>query len=513
MYEPPVFFSSLQVRSSACWAHDFITNCDVPLVLWAPEWDSVHTTMPPSGRWDAASQMFIGRFSRRFPGRWVPVPWAYSDQVQMCRRAEDPLHSNVILETCSIQPDGCHLIGVCRTVNSRLSRESAAGMMHTTIDMISVLGIAEDAPWPALRDGDIIHQQPTSFVVDSSHTDSRRCSFFALLFGLLVSSRGHIGPAILVLLPWATGLLAPCATPVGFAAWLPWQSPGPALLPAAPGVLQGTGTISAEACYFAARGAPSWGQLGPNKWLFDLTAVCKLQVDLHSFWCSHPLSSTLPMSLPAPYHCAWEAFPQWAGGVPHEILISTDGSGSATGSCAFVVWCYYGQQWFRLGWFAAKLPHLPWGYPPACQAGGPLLSFHSELAALQSAGLWLACVVDMWRMRMGTTIRRVTLAVDNSSAMQVAAGWATAQSPMARRCREIWQAVQSRCSIRYQHVPSHVGIMVNTIVDALAEHAHSMTVPPLWSSDLPRVEEALQQYGPWLWMVHSGCHPVLAPYL
>ncbi|OLP89819.1 hypothetical protein AK812_SmicGene28672 [Symbiodinium microadriaticum] len=59
----------------------------------------------------------------------------------------------------------------------------------------------------------------------------------------------------------------------------------------------------------------------------DMISVLGIaEVDLHSFWCSHPLSSTLPMSLPAPYHCAWEAFPQWAGGVPHEILISTDGS-------------------------------------------------------------------------------------------------------------------------------------------------------------------------------------------
>ena len=474
-------------------------------MLWAPEWNSVHTTMPARGRWDASAQLFLGRFTRRFPGRWVPVPWAYSDAVQMRRCAEDHLHSNVIFETCSVQPDGCHLTGVCRTVNSRLSRESAAQMVQTTVDRVSVLGIAEDAPWPVLRDGDIIHQQPVSFVSSTAEPGRSTMplpSTAVILFSILFGTGRHVGVHTLVFALYALRFDLRQFFPAS--QWndllrqslpIPWPAPGIPLS-------RGTGSASAEACYLAARGAPSWVEYGPGKWFLDLQATCAFQVDLHSFWCANPLRETLPSSLPAAYRHVWEAFPQWPGGVPHELFISTDGSGSSEGSCAFMVWCLQGSTWFRLGWFAARVSHLPWRCSSGSQTGRHLLSYHSELAALQSAGLWLTCAVDMWRIRMGTTVNRVTIAVDNASAMQVAAGWAEAHSPVARRCREIWQAVQSRCQIRYQHVHSHVGVLVNTLVDALAEHAHSITSLSDWTPEFQTdIDTAFLDLGPWLWLV------------
>ncbi|CAE7406709.1 unnamed protein product [Symbiodinium microadriaticum] len=68
-------------------------------------------------------------------------------------------------------------------------------------------------------------------------------------------------------------------------------------------------------------------------------------------------------------------------------------------------------------------------------------SFHSELVALQSAGLWAAALVDHWALYTGNQPRKITIAVDNSAALQIAAGHAN---------------------------PLDSGIFVNTIVDALA---------------------------------------------
>ncbi|CAE7943517.1 hgpA, partial [Symbiodinium sp. KB8] len=502
MFEPPEFTSGLQVRSAACWAHDFITNCELPLVLWAPEWGSVHTRMPPRGRWDAAAQSFIGRFGRRFPGRWVPVPWAYSDDVHLCRRADDPLHCNVILEVGTIEADGCHLNSVCRTLSSRSNRASLAHIMQTAPNRISVLGIAADVPWPLLRDGDIVHQQPAEFGSGTSQTDTSSAPSLTLSLGMgllllrLPSNDALLGTAFCVAIAaltlWEELGIAPSLPLLEWGDLQQRSEEGPPINP----------TLQQLSCYFAAWGAPSWTRLRSSSWFFDLSDACDLQARLHSLWCQYPLQGELPLTLHPTYRLAWASFPQWPGGVPAEILISTDGSSSHAGSCAFIVWCFHGGQWFRLGWFAAALHHLPWsGSPDECHPG-PQRSYRSELAALQSAGLWALCALDMWSIQMGSTAHRVTIAVDNLSAMQVAAGWAEAKGPTARRCREIWQAVQPRCQLHYHHVPSHVGVLVNTLADALAEHAHTMASPLGNSTALQsEIDAAFLREGPWLWLI------------
>ena len=209
-----------------------------------------------------------------------------------------------------------------------------------------------------------------------------------------------------------------------------------------------------------------------------------------------PLPTDLPHAFPMPYHHAWRRYPIWGAGVPDELFISTDGSGLGQGGSAFAVWAFCRQGWYRVGWFADALPRLQWAHLPEEPAVGRL-SFHSELVALQSAGLWVAAMIDHWALYTRAQPKRITIAVDNAAALQVAAGHANPLDSVARWCRHCWQAVQARCSTTFRHVHGHQGIFVNTIVDALA----GATARGLSSPDLTQAATRISAEGPWLWMM------------
>ncbi|CAE7884579.1 RNA-directed DNA polymerase from mobile element jockey [Symbiodinium microadriaticum] len=219
-------------------------------------------------------------------------------------------------------------------------------------------------------------------------------------------------------------------------------------------------------CYLAALGVPVWVRQG-DVWQCDLTSVCDLQARLHSLWWSRPLRDSLPVTFPRSYHAAWGSLPSWSGGVPESLLISTDGSGIHGGSWAFVVRAYFGSTWYRVGWDAMALAATPWlpasGHLPYNQT-----SYISELIALQAAAIWCTAAIDKWQMCMHASPANVTVVVDNSAALQVAAGHAAATQATASTTRVLWQAVQSRVNTTFRHVHSHVGVMVNTLVDGLA---------------------------------------------
>ncbi|CAE7257580.1 unnamed protein product [Symbiodinium sp. CCMP2592] len=250
--------------------------------------------------------------------------------------------------------------------------------------------------------------------------------------------------------------------------------------------------------YLSAFGAPSW-QREHDHWVADLTDVCRLQADMHSTWLSRRQHCELPQELPWTYHGSWNAYPLWAGGVPDELLIATDGSGAGTGSWAFIVWGLFGHRWYRVDWEAARLTSVGWlsELPPT--PATDTRSYHGELAALQAAAMWCLAQIDQWAIYMRSSPRLITLAVDNSSALTVAAGHAAAAQPLAASTRALWQAVQARVSTSFRHVHSHIGIMVNTLADALAtwvlDYGEVRPPPALpWHS-------TFQALAPWLWLI------------
>ena len=255
-------------------------------------------------------------------------------------------------------------------------------------------------------------------------------------------------------------------------------------------------------CYLAAFGAPlSWYRHSGDLWEASAADACRLQAALRSCWWGQPLPTQLPGTFPATYHCAWQRYPVWGSGVPDELFIATDGSGVGTGASAFVAWAFRRTGWYRVGWFAAALPHIPWAQLPLVPDSGRL-SFHSELVALQSAGLWAAALIDHWALHTGSQPKRITIAVDNSAALQVAAGHANPLDPVASWCRSCWQAVQARCSTTFRHVHGHQGIFVNTIVDALAGAATAGLSSRRGSwPDLQAAVSQIANDGPWLWML------------
>ena len=167
---------------------------------------------------------------------------------------------------------------------------------------------------------------------------------------------------------------------------------------------------------------------------------------------------------------AWQSFPVWGGGVPDEIFIATDGSGEGHGGWAFVAWALWRGHWYRIGWDCGSLHHTPW-LPPAPVHGADLRSYLGELGALTSAAAWLTAWWDSLLVHTAAAPGKVTIAVDNTSAMQVAAGHANAAEAPAQICRGLWQGVQSRLSTDFRHVPGHAGFVVNELADFLAGYA------------------------------------------
>ncbi|CAE7253370.1 unnamed protein product, partial [Symbiodinium sp. CCMP2592] len=266
---------------------------------------------------------------------------------------------------------------------------------------------------------------------------------------------------------------------------------------------EATGLLCILACYLAAWGAPlQWHEVSKGTWELDVEPTCQLQAQLHQGWWSQGLGDLLPGCLSSAYHTAWQAYPAWEGGPPDSLLIATDGSGEGPGAWAFLVWGLFRHKWFRLGWAAATLPVTPW-LPGESRSTHPgLRSFHSELAALQAAGHWCAAMLDLWQLRMRHRPTQITIVVDNSSALQVAAGQASAATAPAQRTRLAWQVVQARVTTHFRHVHSHVGVLVNTLADAVAGVAVTGDCD-LWVSHPHfRLQADLDfDHFPWLWVI------------
>ena len=772
----PVFTDKHHVRHSALWIFDFTVDCMVELTIWRPNRPPVTTEMPAGATWDAQAQRFRGRFEEKYPGAWVPVPWAFNAQVHLCRRATDPTLCNVLLESVKLIDGAFKLRAACHTVHQASTCVSIAGALNLPTAHLRLIGVPEPADdFPALRDGDVLHYA----LPDDSHATGPlvRFSFWlalgatrnkflwaiatALILGSLAAPpcssavqadhwlwspyQGRLGPVhnsperhiadqlfalepiwvhgfvgaypqspdgpiwvprspspalasvlfvgpplpVLHMLPyamprslllrimrhlfgnvreaagrhlelrpkeppdrlvklrdgdvlvaimeaWVPNLLAPwpqhflsvCAArdqglwsqplsfhgrgwaflwqagrtgptsialsgtqhwdpvacalrpalahiseglwprltrvgssephlhfspahseefcePIGPAADFPcppgalfesWYADeeGPTLsaarragvgLPLLVGVIPVLGAAYSRgplaalswlllSCYLAAWGSPGdWFPLTPDVWGLSLEDACRLQAWLHHFWRMNPLRPYLPCRFPATYHAAWNSFPVWSGGVPDELLIATDGSGISSGSCAFAVWALYRSQWYRIGWFAADLPSVAW-YQGGHSTGSSY-SFQAEIVALQSAALWALSACDNWSLNMHAGPAKITVAVDNTSALQVAAGYASAGTADTTWCRGCWQAVQSRCNTTFRHIPSHTGFLVNTIADALADYAaHGIKGMPHMFQPVAALHDLIRREGPWLWTIpHAQIYHSVPHYL
>ncbi|CAE7504742.1 unnamed protein product [Symbiodinium sp. CCMP2592] len=216
---------------------------------------------------------------------------------------------------------------------------------------------------------------------------------------------------------------------------------------------------------------------------------------LAAHYLARPLPLHLPALLPGMYHGGWQRFPPWAGGAPDEVLIATDGSGTHSGGWAFAAWCCWKGAWYRVGWDAGALGMTPW-LPSLPEGGTDLRSYAGELSALVSAAAWLTAWWDHLLLHTGHAPRQVTIAVDNSAALQVACGHAAATLVHS-------QGVQSRCATHFRHVPGHAGALVNEIVDALAGYAslHSRCATAGWCRLLPTFGDTLAACAPLMWLL------------
>ena len=530
VYEPPVFVSPEQVRHAAVWSYDFIVQCELPLLICRVGRQPSGTTMPPPTRWVAAEGAFTGRFRVKFPGRWVPVPWAYHNSITLCQRSGDPDHCNILLERC----EGTALSFECHSVAAAATRYSLSQLANVPPDRITLLGQGVDSDdFPPLRDGDILHYT----VSGATQCGGDRLPWRVMLVALCsFSSRGCILSALGILGSLADGWTAPgtfrdlpplhghpscpfvsslgvtsssCpalrmpsradSSHCSLQLWQPFPDTAEPWWNVSRRTM--SDTLLCLACYLSAYGAPEWRKESDG-WVIDLSSACRLQALLHRFWWGRALRESLPHSFPRSYHAAWGSLPLWAGGVPESILIATDGSGLHGGSWAFVVWGYFRGGWYRLGWDGMQMAATPWlrnlyDSIPAAQ-----YSYSSELVALQAAAIWCCASLDVWQACMNARPLSVTIVVDNSSALQVAAGFGTTGGAVAANTRVLWQAVQGRVNTYFRHVHSHVGVMANTLADALA--SFRLPCPLVFGAvcaDCASLADLLAQEGPMLWLI------------
>ncbi|OLP77469.1 hypothetical protein AK812_SmicGene42466 [Symbiodinium microadriaticum] len=153
-YTAPQFTSSSHVRHAAIWSADFWVQRDLPIVMWRPGSWPTRTVAPAPQCWIACDGTFYGTFSRRYPGQWVPLQWAYSDEVHLCLRSADPERCNVVLE----YQQGDKLIGDCYSVRPESTGYSLSYFARSPVGELSLLDQrGGEASFPPLRDGDIVH--------------------------------------------------------------------------------------------------------------------------------------------------------------------------------------------------------------------------------------------------------------------------------------------------------------------------------------------------------------------
>ncbi|CAE7835995.1 unnamed protein product [Symbiodinium sp. CCMP2592] len=261
-------------------------------------------------------------------------------------------------------------------------------------------------------------------------------------------------------------------------------------------------------CYGRAWGAPAddrdfdGSPATPATHCLDLQDAGYHYAGLAAHYLFKPLLTDLPSSLASLLHQGWCRFPRWPGGVPDEVFIATDGSGLGKGGWALAVWVSWKGNWYRLGWDAGSLASTPW-LPSFPATHLDLRSYLGELSALVSAAAWFTVWWDNMQLLTGNAPARITLAVDNSAALQVAGGHASATTPHARVCRALWQSIQSRCSTHFRHVPGHTGNLVNEIADALAGYgtAHDRCASVGWCRLPTTFGDSLLECAPLMWLL------------
>ncbi|CAE7558547.1 unnamed protein product [Symbiodinium sp. CCMP2592] len=428
----------LQARHFAFWGSPFSIRQPGLLFAWSPG-DPVPLTVPTvrDEQWDPVHCTFRPSLARFSVTRWIPA-----------QRLDD-LGLHLVPESPNLHR--AHVLPAQPPLRVQVvPRQGASGLLR---DGDSISGCR---PTPSLL-------LPHLLVGGLLPGSLRRLWLAALGLGLLASYGPPAVPAH-PLFPRAGALSGDCHAPTF-----------------------DFGLLFRTCCYLRARGAPVWSSTDGISWSADVHEECVAQASIHQLWWSHELYPFLPASAPPPYRQAFCNFPLWHGGVPDQVFIATDGSGEHGGAWAFCVWAWWRHRWYRVGWFGASGYQLPWtpDLPPS--AGG--LSFHTELSALQAAGLWLIAWVDRLSLLTASAPTKVTVAVDNAAALQIAAGQAQAAAPATTTTRYVWQAVQARLSTRFQHVHSHVGVLPNTFADFLAGWSGRVSWQPM------------QNAAPWLWVI------------
>ena len=192
----------------------------------------------------------------------------------------------------------------------------------------------------------------------------------------------------------------------------------------------------------------AWGapRNGTSPFKVPLDQAAQVYARLSAHYLARPLRADFPPCAPPARRLAWDNFSAWGAGPPEELCVATDGSGHGHGGWAFAVWALWRGKWYRYGWDGGACHLTPW-LLPADQSAADLRAYFGELGALTSAALWLSAWWDCLKVSTTFAPTRVTVAVDNTAALSVAAGRATPGHLQAQVCRGVFQASTAACLV------------------------------------------------------------------
>ncbi|CAE6956504.1 unnamed protein product [Symbiodinium sp. CCMP2592] len=465
----PWFSTWVEAGVAAIWHAPFKVAEAGEVVLWTPDQAPTVVTIPASSEWDPRGLTIRSPGSGALNGRWVPAPVRPSRRPWLLRRAPRRFSRTILFSGHTLS---------CTHVNpAQAAAQLEAGAYVVSSGMNSN---GPPVPDPDLRDGDWLADgatgragprpllSPIIFVLVAASGTLRlsRSLWIPVLcisFSYVLCGAGLLGQDL------PTGNARPSAASL-FSAGLGAGHLYPYHRTRVP-------CPSPLNCYLAAWGAPA-----PSTRLRredtgavyrDMTDVAALQVGILNAW-GAPLHTLMPGN----GHAAkmWQAFPSWPGGFPTLFLSPRTARDKGM------------AKWYPI---------------PPDQRHPSFASFHAEMAALYAAAAWISTYCSLHEMWCSSRPASVTIAVDNTAALGIAAGQATAQTAAAKSLRCLWQLVQAKHSTRFCHTPGHTGVFVNEVVDTLA----GLASQGLEWNHLPRLTAAslslaMDEHGPWLWALH-----------
>ena len=195
---------SIQLKDHTLWTRDFCVGACLTVRLWFPHIrQPILTWLRDGEHWDSDTLTFRPHFAVRYPGRWIPVPWAPGSTTHLVQASDNP-H---VVATLINASDGVRGMSIV----PRITGSELADVLHTSPTDARVLGLPAVPPAVPLdlRDGDVVWDSLLYGEPDVSWTrlEEEVSGAGMTCLSVLLTRSGAAG-ALFIWTSWLTGAAA-----------------------------------------------------------------------------------------------------------------------------------------------------------------------------------------------------------------------------------------------------------------------------------------------------------------